>query len=137
MRPNHLLVCKMGEKMYRVDFNGDCFCFVSRVQFTEEEGEEEDEEPESGLLVELEGKDEKKQRETNLWFSKVNYIAIYMTVSFLNMSQFSESALFVLCRVFSLRLTWKKMPRTSFSSQSGYKTTREVQEGRLVPASRF
>uniref|UniRef100_A0A674N4H2 pre-rRNA processing protein FTSJ3 n=1 Tax=Takifugu rubripes TaxID=31033 RepID=A0A674N4H2_TAKRU len=41
-----------------------------KVQFTEEEGKEEDEEPESGLLVELEGKDEKKQRETNLWFSK-------------------------------------------------------------------
>lgn len=64
------------------------FFFVSRVQFTEEEDEEEDEEPESGLLVELEGKDEKKQRETNLWFSKVNYIVIYMTVSLLNMSGF-------------------------------------------------
>uniref|UniRef100_A0A674P9P7 pre-rRNA processing protein FTSJ3 n=1 Tax=Takifugu rubripes TaxID=31033 RepID=A0A674P9P7_TAKRU len=99
-----------------------------KVQFTEEEGKEEDEEPESGLLVELEGKDEKKQRETNLWFSKVNYIVIYITVSLLNMSRFSESALFVLCRVFSLRLTWKKTPRTSFSSQSGYRTTREVQE---------
>uniref|UniRef100_A0A674MUL6 pre-rRNA processing protein FTSJ3 n=1 Tax=Takifugu rubripes TaxID=31033 RepID=A0A674MUL6_TAKRU len=102
------------------------------VQFTEEEGKEEDEEPESGLLVELEGKDEKKQRETNLWFSKVNYIVIYITVSLLNMSRFSESALFVLCRVFSLRLTWKKTPRTSFSSQSGYRTTREVQEAALT-----
>lgn len=40
----------------------------SRVTFTEE-GEDEGEE--SGLLVELEGKDEKKERETNLWFSKV------------------------------------------------------------------
>uniref|UniRef100_A0A674N7A5 pre-rRNA processing protein FTSJ3 n=1 Tax=Takifugu rubripes TaxID=31033 RepID=A0A674N7A5_TAKRU len=99
--------------------------FVSRVQFTEEEGKEEDEEPESGLLVELEGKDEKKQRETNLWFSKVNYIVIYITVSLLNMSRFSESALFVLCRVFSLRLTWKKTPRTSFSSQSA-STSRDL-----------
>lgn len=42
----------------------------SRVQFAEEE-EEEDEGQESGLLVELEGKDEKKERESNLWFSKV------------------------------------------------------------------
>lgn len=33
--------------------------------------EEEDEEQESGLLVELEGKAEKQERETNLWFSKV------------------------------------------------------------------
>lgn len=36
--------------------------------FTEEA---EDEEQEGGLLVELEEKDEKKERETNLWFSKV------------------------------------------------------------------
>lgn len=40
----------------------------SRVQFVEEEDEEEQE---GGLLVELEGKDEKKERETSLWFSKV------------------------------------------------------------------
>ncbi|XP_045906462.1 pre-rRNA 2'-O-ribose RNA methyltransferase FTSJ3 [Micropterus dolomieu] len=39
-----------------------------KVKFAEEE--EEDEEQGSGLLVELEGKDEKKERETNLWFSK-------------------------------------------------------------------
>lgn len=39
-----------------------------KVKFAEEE--EEDEEQGSGLLVELEGKDEKKDRETNLWFSK-------------------------------------------------------------------
>uniref|UniRef100_A0A3Q3L8G0 pre-rRNA processing protein FTSJ3 n=1 Tax=Mastacembelus armatus TaxID=205130 RepID=A0A3Q3L8G0_9TELE len=38
------------------------------VEVTEEE---EDEGQDSGLLVELEGKDEKKDRETNLWFSKV------------------------------------------------------------------
>ncbi|KAM8875374.1 pre-rRNA 2'-O-ribose RNA methyltransferase FTSJ3 [Spinachia spinachia] len=38
-----------------------------KVKFVEEE---EDEEQDSGLLVELEGKDEKKERETNLWFSK-------------------------------------------------------------------
>lgn len=42
----------------------------SRVKFAEEE-EEEDEGQGSGLLVELEGKDVKKERETNLWFSKV------------------------------------------------------------------
>lgn len=40
------------------------------MKFTQEV-EDEDEEQESGLLVELEGKDEKKERETNLWFSKV------------------------------------------------------------------
>uniref|UniRef100_A0A4W6FBB7 pre-rRNA processing protein FTSJ3 n=1 Tax=Lates calcarifer TaxID=8187 RepID=A0A4W6FBB7_LATCA len=39
-----------------------------KVQFAQEE---EDEEQEGGLLVELEGKDEKKERESNLWFSKV------------------------------------------------------------------
>lgn len=44
-----------------------------RVKFTVEE-EEEDEEQGSGLLVELEGKDEKKEREANLWFSKVQFI---------------------------------------------------------------
>ncbi|KAL6108019.1 ftsj3 [Pungitius sinensis] len=38
-----------------------------KVKFAEEE---EDEGQDSGLLVELEGKDEKKERETNLWFSK-------------------------------------------------------------------
>ncbi|XP_017262490.1 pre-rRNA 2'-O-ribose RNA methyltransferase FTSJ3 [Kryptolebias marmoratus] len=40
-----------------------------KVRFTQEE-EEDDQEQEGGLLVELEGKDEKKERETNLWFSK-------------------------------------------------------------------
>lgn len=45
-----------------------------RVKFTVEEEEEEDEEQGSGLLVELEGKDEKKEREANLWFSKVQFI---------------------------------------------------------------
>nr|XP_046248396.1 pre-rRNA 2'-O-ribose RNA methyltransferase FTSJ3 [Scatophagus argus] len=39
-----------------------------KVKFTVEEEQGEGEE--SGLLVELEGKDEKKERETNLWFSK-------------------------------------------------------------------
>lgn len=39
-----------------------------KVKFAKEE--EEDEVQDSGLLVELEGKDEKKERETNLWFSK-------------------------------------------------------------------
>lgn len=50
-----------------------CSYVFSRVKFTVEE-EEEDEGQESGLLVELEGKDEKKERETNLWFSKVCHI---------------------------------------------------------------
>uniref|UniRef100_A0A8D2ZMK1 pre-rRNA processing protein FTSJ3 n=1 Tax=Scophthalmus maximus TaxID=52904 RepID=A0A8D2ZMK1_SCOMX len=40
-----------------------------KVKFAKEEEEEEGQE--SGLLVELEGKDEKKERETNLWFSKI------------------------------------------------------------------
>lgn len=43
----------------------------SRVQFVEEEEEDDEENQESGLLVELEEKDEKKERETSLWFSKV------------------------------------------------------------------
>lgn len=41
-----------------------------KVTFTEEEEEEEEEGQDSGLLVELEGKDEKKARQTDLWFSK-------------------------------------------------------------------
>lgn len=44
-----------------------------RVKFTVEEGEENEEQG-SGLLVELEGKEEKKKRETDLWFSKVCFI---------------------------------------------------------------
>ncbi|CAJ1060680.1 pre-rRNA 2'-O-ribose RNA methyltransferase FTSJ3 [Xyrichtys novacula] len=40
-----------------------------KVSFAEEE-ENDDGGEESGLLVELEGKDEKKERESNLWFSK-------------------------------------------------------------------
>lgn len=35
--------------------------------------EEEEDGQESGLLVELEGKDEKKKRETDLWFSKARF----------------------------------------------------------------
>ncbi|KAM4548975.1 pre-rRNA 2'-O-ribose RNA methyltransferase FTSJ3 [Odontesthes bonariensis] len=46
-----------------------------KVKFAEED---EDEEQESGLLVELEGKDEKKERETNLWFSKGIFSEIEM-----------------------------------------------------------
>uniref|UniRef100_A0A672JS36 pre-rRNA processing protein FTSJ3 n=1 Tax=Salarias fasciatus TaxID=181472 RepID=A0A672JS36_SALFA len=38
-------------------------------EFAEAEGDDEGQD--SGLLVELEGKDEKEERETNLWFSKV------------------------------------------------------------------
>lgn len=52
----------------------------SRVKFTVEE-EEEDEGQESGLLVELEGRDEKKERETNMWFSKVFYIMFSLMVT--------------------------------------------------------
>uniref|UniRef100_A0A8C6W167 pre-rRNA processing protein FTSJ3 n=1 Tax=Nothobranchius furzeri TaxID=105023 RepID=A0A8C6W167_NOTFU len=40
-----------------------------KVKFEEEEQEDEDQE--GGLLVELEGKEEKKEQQTNLWFSKV------------------------------------------------------------------
>ncbi|KAM9386238.1 pre-rRNA 2'-O-ribose RNA methyltransferase FTSJ3 [Pholidichthys leucotaenia] len=40
-----------------------------KVKFTEKE-EEDDEGQDSGLLVELEGKEEKMERESNLWFSK-------------------------------------------------------------------
>ncbi|KAK7889458.1 hypothetical protein WMY93_025018 [Mugilogobius chulae] len=40
-----------------------------KVKFAEEEPEEE-EGDESGLVVELEDKEQKKERETNLWFSK-------------------------------------------------------------------
>ncbi|XP_047444077.1 pre-rRNA 2'-O-ribose RNA methyltransferase FTSJ3 [Mugil cephalus] len=40
-----------------------------KVKFSQEE-ENGDEEQESGLIVELEGKDEKRERESNLWFSK-------------------------------------------------------------------
>lgn len=42
-------------------------------------------------------------------------------------SRLPESALFFHCRVFSLRLTWKKTPRTSSSSQSGYKRAKKVE----------
>lgn len=41
-----------------------------RVKFTVEDGDE-NEGQESGLLVELEGKEEKMKHETDLWFSKV------------------------------------------------------------------
>uniref|UniRef100_A0A667WPF9 pre-rRNA processing protein FTSJ3 n=1 Tax=Myripristis murdjan TaxID=586833 RepID=A0A667WPF9_9TELE len=42
-----------------------------RQEELEKKAEEDDEGEESGLLVELEEKDVKKERETNLWFSKV------------------------------------------------------------------
>lgn len=63
-----------------------CFCF-SRVKFTVEDAEENEEQG-SGLLVELEGKEEKKKRETDLWFSKVCFfvwstgISLFYTVLF-------------------------------------------------------
>ncbi|XP_061635932.1 pre-rRNA 2'-O-ribose RNA methyltransferase FTSJ3 isoform X1 [Phyllopteryx taeniolatus] len=42
-----------------------------KVTFTEEEVvDDDDDEEEGGLLVELEGKDEKREHETDLWFSK-------------------------------------------------------------------
>ncbi|XP_061539680.1 pre-rRNA 2'-O-ribose RNA methyltransferase FTSJ3 [Phycodurus eques] len=41
-----------------------------KVTFTEEEVVDDDDEEEGGLLVELEGKDEKREHETDLWFSK-------------------------------------------------------------------
>uniref|UniRef100_A0A8C3GBW2 pre-rRNA processing protein FTSJ3 n=1 Tax=Cyclopterus lumpus TaxID=8103 RepID=A0A8C3GBW2_CYCLU len=58
------------------------------VKFAEEE--EEDEGQDSGLLVELEGKDEKKQRETNLWFSKVCPLVPIMEIT--KMKQVTEGA---------------------------------------------
>lgn len=61
---------------------------ISRVHFNEEEGKEEDGEPESGLLVELEGKDEKKERETNLWFSKVHYVVIKIVTGYFLVTPF-------------------------------------------------
>lgn len=48
-----------------------CVCVRARVTFSEKEEGEEEEEEGTGLLVDLEGKDEKRDRETNLWFSKV------------------------------------------------------------------
>uniref|UniRef100_A0A8C5I2U4 pre-rRNA processing protein FTSJ3 n=1 Tax=Gouania willdenowi TaxID=441366 RepID=A0A8C5I2U4_GOUWI len=46
---------------------------LEKVKFAEEE--ENAEEQDGGLLVEFEGKDEKKEREANLWFSKLNGFA--------------------------------------------------------------
>lgn len=42
-----------------------------RVSFSVKEDEEEEEGEGNELLVELEGKEEKRDRETSLWFSKV------------------------------------------------------------------
>ncbi len=42
-----------------------CFCRVSFAGKPQDEGEANE------LIVELEGKDEKRERETNMWFSKV------------------------------------------------------------------
>lgn len=47
-----------------------CFCISCRVSFAREQ-QDEGETNGNELLVELEGKDEKKERETNMWFSKV------------------------------------------------------------------
>lgn len=44
-----------------------------RVKFTVEDSEENEGQG-GGLLVELEGKEEKKKHETDLWFSKVRFI---------------------------------------------------------------
>lgn len=76
---------------------------ISRVHFTEEEGKEQDEEPESGLLVELEGKDEKIERETNLWFSKVHYVVFRLSLvtSSSLLSRLCESAVLSLQGIFS------------------------------------
>uniref|UniRef100_A0A669F9I7 pre-rRNA processing protein FTSJ3 n=1 Tax=Oreochromis niloticus TaxID=8128 RepID=A0A669F9I7_ORENI len=49
----------------------DSFLWFFRVKFTNQEEEEEDEEQDGGLVVELEGKDEKMERQADLWFSKV------------------------------------------------------------------
>lgn len=47
-------------------------CFVSsRVSFAAVEEDEDEEEQGNELLVDLEGKNEKQDRQTSMWFSKV------------------------------------------------------------------
>ena len=48
--------------------------------------EEEEEEGPGGLLVELEDKDVKRERETNLWFSKVCPSVPFLICPFLSLS---------------------------------------------------
>uniref|UniRef100_A0A6Q2XKC3 FtsJ RNA 2'-O-methyltransferase 3 n=1 Tax=Esox lucius TaxID=8010 RepID=A0A6Q2XKC3_ESOLU len=45
--------------------------FITRVLMDVEEEEEEEEEEGSGLIVDLEGKEEKRDQKTSMWFSKV------------------------------------------------------------------
>lgn len=120
----------------------------SRVKFTVEE--EEDEGQESGLLVELEGKDEKKERETNLWFSKVCHIVFRLLFQKLVIQRLAAClfthnisheptptheviserplnfALPSLCRAFSLRSTWKETLRVNSNRPSGFTTNKPV-----------
>ena len=44
---------------------------TAKAAAEKEKEEEEEEQGQGGLLVELEDKDVKRERETNLWFSKV------------------------------------------------------------------
>lgn len=63
-----------------------------RVKFTVED-DEENEGQGSGLLVELEGKEEKKKRETDLWFNKVCFIVWSTGIQVSFMRWFSATSL--------------------------------------------
>lgn len=116
-----------------------------RVKFTVEDSEENEGQG-SGLLVELEGKEEKKKHETDLWFSKVCFIVwntrnimhfcscpcppfflfffCWFTCKISSVTLYPSHCL--LSRAFSLRLTWREMPWASSGKASGYKTNKQV-----------
>lgn len=73
---------------------------VFRVKFTNQE-EEEDEEQDGGLVVELEGKDEKMERQADLWFSKV---CVWLVTQHLKLRY--SSAAPVRCVMWHLLPTW-------------------------------
>lgn len=54
-------------------FSHRLFCTSRRVSFDAEENDDADG---NELLVELEGKDEKRERETDMWFSKVRIFTL-------------------------------------------------------------
>lgn len=74
---------------------------VFRVKFTNQEEEEEDEEQDGGLVVELEGKDEKMERQADLWFSKV---CVWLVTQHLKLRY--SSAAPVRCVMWHLLPTW-------------------------------
>lgn len=61
-----------GVAQKSVESNRPAAGSFSRVSIAEEDDEEE-EAPKNELLVDLEGKDNRRNRETSMWFSKVNY----------------------------------------------------------------